>query len=127
MAQPKKEVKKPKRRLKAQPTFREQSAASEAKAAKPSRIKRFFGSKIFAPFQALGIILGMFWRSPVFKPLRFLGRILVPKYFRNAYAELKLVAWPANRMTWRLTFAVIVFTTTLVVMSIMLANAAHVL
>ena len=49
------------------------------------------------------------------KPVKFigkwLGRILLPKYFRNSYKELRQVTWPSRRETWKLTFAVLVFTT----------------
>lgn len=40
-----------------------------------------------------------------------IGRVLVPKYFRNSWVELKQVTWPDRRQTMRLTFAVIVFAT----------------
>lgn len=39
------------------------------------------------------------------------GRILVPKYLRNSWAELKEVTWPDRRQTAKLTFAVIAFAT----------------
>jgi len=43
------------------------------------------------------------------RPVRFLGRILIPKYFRNSFKELRLVTWPSRRETWSLTFAVLMF------------------
>jgi len=43
------------------------------------------------------------------RPVRFLGRILVPKYFRDSFREIKLVTWPSRRETWSLTFAVLMF------------------
>lgn len=39
------------------------------------------------------------------------GRFLVPKYFRNSWAELREVSWPDRHQTARLTFAVIAFAT----------------
>lgn len=109
-------AKKPKRRLKAAPTLREQAASSAAKSNKPtksSKVRRFFGSKIFAPFRAFGRLLAAIWGSSIFRPIRFIvriiGRILVPKYFRNSWKELGNVTWPDFKTTWRLTFAVIVF------------------
>lgn len=39
------------------------------------------------------------------------GRFLVPKYFRNSWAELRQVTWPDRMQTVRLTFAVIAFAT----------------
>lgn len=37
------------------------------------------------------------------------ARFVVPKYFRNSWKELRQVAWPDRRQTWRLTWAVIAF------------------
>lgn len=36
-------------------------------------------------------------------------RSFVPKYFRESWAELKLVTWPTRKETWKLTLAVFVF------------------
>src|SRR5665213_2660869 len=47
--------------------------------------------------------------SVIFSPLRWLGKYLVPRYFKNSFAELKLVTWPNRRETRRLTTAVILF------------------
>lgn len=46
---------------------------------------------------------------PVRFVLRWIGRILVPRYFRNAFKELRLVKWPTRKETWKLTFAVLIF------------------
>jgi len=43
--------------------------------------------------------------------MRRLGRIVVPKYFRESWRELKEVSWPDRRQTVKLTFAVVVFAT----------------
>lgn len=40
-----------------------------------------------------------------------IGRFLVPKYFRNSWAELRQVTWPDRSQTARLTLAVIIFAT----------------
>lgn len=112
---PKTPEKKQKRRLKAAPTLREQAETSAAKnnSNKTSRTRRFFGSKLFAPFRLVGRGVKKIWMSKPLKPIRFitkiLGAILVPKYFRNSWKELRYVSWPDFRTTWRLTFAVIVF------------------
>lgn len=37
------------------------------------------------------------------------GRVLIPKYFRESWRELKEVTWPDRKQTAKLTFAVIVF------------------
>ncbi len=36
-------------------------------------------------------------------------RVPMPGYLRSALDELKQVQWPSRRQSWRLTFAVIVF------------------
>jgi preprotein translocase SecE subunit len=46
-----------------------------------------------------------------FKLFRILGYILLPKYFRNSWKELRQVTWPTRRESWQLTLAVIVFAT----------------
>lgn len=48
---------------------------------------------------------------PVRFTLRWIGLILLPRYVRNAYKELKQVTWTTSRQTWKLTFAVLVFAT----------------
>jgi preprotein translocase SecE subunit len=44
-----------------------------------------------------------------FRVVRFLGRILLPRYFRGSWRELRQVTWPDRRTSWRLTYAVIIF------------------
>lgn len=126
---PKNEDKKPKRRLRAAPTLREQTEKQGVEASKPRRAKRVAGSKVFAPMRALGRLLKgigkaiaassiarlvkAIWKSRVFTPIRFifkiLSKILLISYFANSWKELKQVTWPTNRTTWRLTGAVLVF------------------
>jgi len=38
-------------------------------------------------------------------------RIRLPRYIRESLQEIKKVSWPSRKDTWKLTFAVIVFTT----------------
>lgn len=45
-------------------------------------------------------------------PLRPIGKVLawiLPKYFVNAWREVRQVQWPARKETWRLTLAVFIF------------------
>lgn len=67
-----------------------------SKAASPitDAIKTFFGNQAFR-----------FLR----KPLRIVGKILLPVYFRNSWRELKLVTWPSLKQSRQLTFAVLTF------------------
>jgi preprotein translocase SecE subunit len=39
------------------------------------------------------------------------SRNTAPSYFRNSWAEIKLVDWPSRRETMRLAFAVFIFAT----------------
>ena len=101
------ESSKPKRRLKraAPETIRERAAkAAEAndKKVKPARKPR----KIFAPFRAIG---RFFKRIGAFPPVRILGLILLPRYVRNSWKELRQVAWPSRKESFRLTSAVLIF------------------
>lgn len=59
----------------------------------------FLPRLIWKPFKSLGR----------FRVVRLLGRILLPRYFRNSWKELRQVDWPSRRQSWRLTYAVVVF------------------
>lgn len=99
-------IEAPKRRLRTQPTLREKTErASDARGKSSSNVRR----KLASPFRTVGRAFAKVWRSKALAPLRFIGRIIVPRYFRNAFAELKLVQWPKAGLVWRLTGAVLVF------------------
>jgi preprotein translocase SecE subunit len=68
-----------------------------------SGLRRFWGLKIWAPLRVIG---------------RFMGKYLVPPYFKNSWRELQLVTWPNRKQTRDLTFAVILFS---IVFGIMVA------
>ena len=96
---------KPKRRLKKAPeSVRERAAKASEAAAKPTKVRK--PRKIFAPFRFIGRVLQKVER---FKPVHLVGLIIVPRYLRNAWGELRLVSWPNRRESLRLTSAVIVF------------------
>jgi preprotein translocase SecE subunit len=116
--------KKPKRRLKSTPTLREQTEqGNEPK--KQSRIKQVLltpfklifrvlkAITLFIANSPIGRLVKAIWKSRVFTPIRFIfkiiGKVLLISYFKNAWKELRLVTWPNNRTTWRLTGAVLVF------------------
>ena len=110
--EPKDKSKKPKRTLKNPETFRERALkASDAnvKPERPHRIRKFFGV-IFSPigklFSKLSKVKAL---KPIFAAFRIIGRILWPKYFRTSFHELKKVTWPTWKMSFKLTYAVIVF------------------
>lgn len=100
---PKKEVKKE--------SMRTQAAKSREAAKKPKRVRKA-ASAVTKPVSKTASFLttefhlfdrkdgGNFFTK---------SRSLVPKFFREAWAELKLVTWPGRKETWRLVFAVFVF------------------
>ena len=101
---------KPKRRLRTAPeTVRERAERVQEAAEKPKRKHR--PSKIFAifaPLKPIGQALQKFGR---WKPAHILGLILLPRYVRNSWRELRHVTWPNRRESLRLTSAVIIFAT----------------
>lgn len=102
-------VKTKKRVVKNPETFRERAAKSVDEGEKPN--KRILPVRIIkGVFQPIGRLLKTVF-GPIFrlKPVRFIGRILVPEYFRSSWRELKLVKWPTIKQSYQLTFAVIVF------------------
>jgi preprotein translocase SecE subunit len=123
-----KKDKKPKRKLRAAPTLREQTESANTNADQPAKKRRFW-QIVLTPFRLLGRLLrnigsgikrsrfgkgaAKLYRSKLFIPVRFLVKgistILFVRYFRESWQELKLVVWPDRWTTWRLTFAVIVF------------------
>lgn len=87
-----------KRRVRKSETIREQTSSSRDTKVTPKKglIRRSL-RVIFSPLKFLD------------KPLRWLGRHLIPRYFRSAYAELKFVTWPDAKQSRQLTTAVILF------------------
>lgn len=102
--EPDKEAKKLRKKA-AKPTMREQAEKTGALTGKVSRKRRFFRA-IGKPFRPIGRLLVRIER---WKPVHFVGLIIVPRYFRNSWKELRLVVWPNRRESWRLTSAVLIF------------------
>jgi preprotein translocase SecE subunit len=100
---------KKKRRLKQAPqTIRERAEQVQAKAdqpKKPNRVRKVFAA-IFKPLAPVG---RFFKRLGHFRVVRWVGYVLFPPYFRNSWKELKLVAWPSWKESYRLTSAVLIF------------------
>ncbi len=82
------------------------------KPASSSRVKTVVG-KATKPFKKAHKAGQKEYHLPM--PNNKLGRLLskrgrlVPKFFREAWAEIKLVTWPNRRETYRLTIAVFIF------------------
>jgi len=96
-------------------TVRERAAKGtaklEAKATKqPKRHVRRAATAVARPLRKPANAISRPFRV---RPVRFvgrlLGRILWPRYFRNAYREVRQVTWPGRKETWKLTMAVIIF------------------
>ena len=99
-----KRVRKPRVR-KSAPTIRERAevAKTKAEAQKPKRIRTTL-SKAARP---LGKV-----KLPQNRATSALKKVLgwlVPRYFVNAWREVRLVTWPSRKETWRLTGAVFIF------------------
>jgi len=107
------QLKSRKKRVRRAPTLREQAKMvhiESEKEGKQSRIRRGF-SKVGQFLSKTRIT-----HNPITKFLARIGRFiikilkwLVPKYFVNAWREVRLVTWPSRRETWRLTMAVFIF------------------
>ena len=87
------------------PTMREKTAQSAAGANKPSRKHRLL-VVVGKPFRPIGRFLV---RVERWKPIHIIGLIIIPRYIRNSWQELRLVTWPNRRETRRLTTAVLIF------------------
>ena len=111
MAEQPNQKRKPRIR-KVAPTVRERAEQAQAKQAqeKPQRLRKV-AAKVPKPKVHVHL--------PQNKVLAILGRVLAPigkvlsklapRYFLNAWRELRQVSWPNRRETWRLTLAVFIF------------------
>lgn len=98
-------AKRQKRRLRqSSETVRERADKAQASTAKSPKRRplRAVGRGIR---KVLRVLAKPFHRQP----FRFIGKILVPKYFRTSWQELRQVEWPNRRQSRQLTFAVLVF------------------
>jgi preprotein translocase SecE subunit len=102
------ETKKPRIR-KTAPTARERIEESKAKADAPVK-KGYIKPKISAVARPLRKLhLPSLPDNKATRPLKRIGRLFVPRYFINAWREVRQVVWPSRRETWRLTLAVFIF------------------
>lgn len=96
-------------------SMRDKVAKSESKSDKPRRLNRTV-SAVKKPVQAVsGAVKKEYHiitpQESGFKGFLTKSRRITPRYFRDAYKELKLVTWPNRRETWRLMMAVFMFAT----------------
>jgi preprotein translocase SecE subunit len=106
------EASKPKRRIRKVETVRQKAEKAEAPK-QPRRVKQATAAatgKVKQVSKAGRREIHLF-KLPDNKVGRFFGksRGLAPRFFREAWAELRQVEWPNRRDTFRLTSAVLVF------------------
>lgn len=114
--QPADKQKTSKRVVKNPETFRERAIKASEGQDKPGKLSRVkqAGGKVAKPVAQPVAKAGgkVFNRKPftyLRKPLRLIGKVLLPVYVRNSWKELRLVTWPSFREARRLTFAVMIF------------------
>jgi preprotein translocase SecE subunit len=103
---------KSKRLVRNPETFRERAVKASNNTDKPKRRTRALSgvSKIARPVaRPVGQLAKLGPFKLVGKILRFIGKIIIPAYFRNSWKELRQVTWPTKRVSLRLTFAVLIF------------------
>ena len=107
---------KKKRIVKNPETFRERAIKAAETSEQPkrsTRVRRAFGSGAAKPFRPVVNALRKLFRYQPFKFIgwvfKILGRILVPRYVRNSWKELRLVTWPGWKLGRQLTSAVLIF------------------
>lgn len=96
----KEEPAKKKRRIRpsSSETVRERAEKASQAGAKPKREKNAKAPrKVFAPLRAVA------------RPLKWLGRHIIPRYLRDSFKELHNITWPTRKQSRQLTGAVILF------------------
>lgn len=110
---------KKKRQLKKTETVRERAVRVSTEPQKQRKIKRA-RNRAATPFKVVSRGAARVLRPFAFllkpfrtRPVRFIGRILAAillfRFFRDAWKELRQVQWPNARETVRLTMAVFIF------------------
>jgi preprotein translocase SecE subunit len=100
------------RKVKNPETFRERAIKASEQSDQPkrsSRIKSAAGKPIRPVLSSVKRVRNNKVVRTLTAPFRFIGRFLLPKYFRESYQELKLVEWPNRKTSRQLTFAVLIF------------------
>ena len=98
-------------------TVRERADKQQAKKGKEPRTRKM-ASAANRPVKGIGAVLGREFH-PIKLPSGKIGTFLtrprkfIPKYFKDAFSELKLVTWPTKRQAASLSFAVIAFSVTI--------------
>ena len=123
---------KKKRQLKKTETVRERADRVSKAPVQQRKLSRA-GGKAFTPFKLAGRTIGRVLKPFAFvlipfktRPARFVGRILASillfRFFRDAWKELRQVQWPNARETVRLSIAVFIFS---IVFGILIATVDY--
>lgn len=91
-----------------QPTKTQPRRVRRAASAASRPVKRL-GALVAALFRPFRFVLRPFKTRPVRAIGRFLASVLLLRYFRNSWQELRKVEWPNARETTKLTIAVFIF------------------
>jgi len=101
-----------KRRIRKVETVRSRTEKAATSPKKPRRLRRTVSSAA-RPLRAVSRVgkREYYLPMPDNRPGRFLNkrRSIIPRYFREAWVELRQVIWPSRRETWKLTLAVFIF------------------
>ncbi|HET7320128.1 MAG TPA: preprotein translocase subunit SecE [Candidatus Saccharimonadales bacterium] len=100
-----------KRRLRNPETVRERALKAQEDAGKPPRrrLVATTATNVSKPFRSAARIFRYQPFKFLSKVLRFVGRLVFPRYFRNSWRELRQVNWPNFRQTRQLVTAVLMF------------------
>jgi preprotein translocase subunit SecE len=105
-----------KRKVKNPETFRERAIKAAEDSGKPTKKHRVrqAGKRVVAPVaRPVGnVFSAIFKRQPfifIGKIFTVIGRVLLPRYVRNSWKELRQVTWPSWQQSRQLTVAVILF------------------
>ncbi len=96
---------------KAKASMRESALKSRDKAAKPKRVRKAANAAVVPVGLAHKMLTSERHVIPRNNPNSFWhkNRSITPRYFANAFAELRQVTWPKGKETWRLVLAVFIF------------------
>ena len=103
------EKKTTKRLVKNPETFREKALKATEASDKPKRslkLKQTSGKVTQPVLGPVGRLLNKIFNR---QPFILISRILLPRYFRDSWRELRLVSWPSRKQSRDLTYAVLAF------------------
>ena len=100
------------RRVKNPETFRERALKATALKDSSQSSRRSLSARfalLKTIFRPLAKMVKSLAKVPGLKPVFMALNIIVPRYFRTSFIELKKVAWPSLKQSLKLTYAVLAF------------------